>query len=158
MILAALPDDVRKNHRAITEYAISLGYMPAIKGARKDYADFTNNKLKRTILKIKTDPRFTYLQAKFYAVPDYSAYFQEAIDDRISTWHRLKYDYKCFGCGKCSGTEGYSITLPDGRKGFLCGFGLLPLPVLKSENVNEVKEALRVQHEYFFNKHMLTNN
>lgn len=149
-IINALPNDCKNSFRQIAEYAIALGYMPAIKGVRKDYADFSNSKTKKTILKINTDPKFQPILAiKFYALPTYSAYFQKAINDRISTWERLKYKFCCFGCGKCNGTEGYAITLPDGKKGFLCGFGLLPLPALDDQTVFEVKEALKSQHEFF---------
>lgn len=151
-IITALPDDCRENFREIAEYAISLGYMPNIKGCRKDYADFSNSKLKRTILKIKApDPKFpaAYLEIKFYALPTFTTYFQKAIESRILTWNRLKYDFRCFGCGKCNGTEGYTVTLPDGKKGFLCGFGLLPLPSLSTENIAEVKDAIRMQNDFF---------
>lgn len=150
-IIAALPDDCQENFREIAEYAISLGYMPTVKGSSKDYADFSNSKLKRTILKIKAPaPKFpAYLEIKFYALPAFSAYFKKAIEDRILTWNRLKYEFRCFGCGKCNGTEGYAVTLPDGKKGFLCGFGLLPLPPLSVENMTEVKEALRLQDDFF---------
>ena len=149
-IISGLPDDCRDSFREVAEYAISLGYMPAIKGVRKDYLDFSNSKLKRTILKVKTDPKSPpYLEIKFYAIPAYSPYFQKAIDDRLFTWNRLKYEARCFTCGKCDGTEGYSVTLPDDQKGFLCGFGLLPLPPLSPGNIAEVKDALRLQDEFF---------
>lgn len=150
-IVSALPDNSRDSYREIADYAISLGYMPVTKGVREDYADFTNSRLKRTILKIKApNAKFPeYLEMKFYALPECSAYFQKAIEDRIVTWNRLKYDFCCFGCGKCDKTEGYTVTLPDGKAGFLCGFGLLPLPPLCTENIEDVKDALRLQHEFF---------
>ena len=149
-IISALPGDCRQSFREIAECAVSLGYMPAVKGTRKDYADFSNSKLKRTIMKINTDPKFPPgLAIKFYALPIYSPYFQSAIDDRLSTWKRLGYKARCFGCGKCDGSEGYPVTLPDGNEGFLCGFGLLPLPAPSGENIPEVKEALRLQDDFF---------
>ena len=148
-IITVLSEDYQKSIMEIAEYAISLGYMPTIKGKNKNYLDFSNNKLKRTILKIQTNPKFPYLEMKFYAIYEFSKFFQKAIDYRINTWNRLKYEFRCFGCGKCNGTEGYKITLPDGKNGFLCGFGLLPLPSLSEENVTEVKNALKLQNEYF---------
>ena len=57
--------------------------------------------------------------------------------------------YHCFGCGKCDGTQGYPIPLPGGGEGFLCGFGLIPLPTFRAGHVPEVKEALRIQDEFF---------
>ena len=150
-VFSVLPDDCRENYREVAEYAISLGYMPAIKGVRKDYLDFTNGKLKRTILKVQAaTPKYPpNIAIKFYAISTYSPYFEKAVDDRLSTWNRLNYEVHCFGCGKCAGTEGYTVTLSGGKQGFLCGFGLLPLPTLCAENIAEVKEALRLQDEFF---------
>ena len=107
-VFSALPDNCQESFREVAQYAISLGYMPAIKGVRKDYLDFSNSKLKRTILKVQAPtPKFPpYLALKFYALSTYSPYFQKAVDDRLSTWNRLKYEARCFAYGKCEGTEG----------------------------------------------------
>lgn len=148
-ILSQLPDDCRESYREIAEYVISLGYMPSLKGARKDYADFTNSKLKRTILKINTNPNYRWIAMKFYAIPEYKGVFQDAINERLSYWSKLGYEAKCFGCGKCDGTHGYKCTLSDNKKGFLCGFGVIPIPTFKSENIVEVKQALKIQDEFF---------
>lgn len=148
-IMAALPDDCRASYLEIAEYAISLGYMPTIKGIREDYADFTKRRINRTILKINTNPDFMWLAIKFYALPAYSGIFQEAIDERFAYWSKLGYEAHCFGCGKCDGTHGYTFTLPDGKQGFLCGFGVVPLPTFRRENILEVKEALKAQDEFF---------
>jgi hypothetical protein len=148
-IISALPDNCRESYREVAEYAVSLGYMPSLKGTSGNYLDFTKSRVKRTILKIQTNPQFPYFEMKFYAIPAYSAFFQRAVDERLLTWSRLKYEVRCFGCGKCDGTEGYKVTLIDGKQGFLCGFGLLPLPSFNAESVTEVKEALRVQDAFF---------
>ena len=57
-VITALPDDCRGAFREVAECAMSLGYMPVIRGKREDYADFIKSKLKRTILKIGTNPKF----------------------------------------------------------------------------------------------------
>jgi len=146
-VISILPDECRNAIQEIADYVISLGYMPRGKG--ENYVDFTKAKVKRTILKISTNPKFPFLSMKFYAMPKYSGIFQKAIDDRLLTWNRLKYETRCFGCGKCNGSEGYSITLADGKEGFLCGFGVLPLPSFNAENVIQVKEAIKAQDEFF---------
>ena len=148
-IIAALPDDCKESCLKIAEYAISLGYMPAVKGTRGDYADFTKSKVKRTILKINTNPKFCGLAIKFYALPAYSGIFGEAVDARFAYWNKLGYEAHCFGCGKCDGTHGYAFTLPDGKQGFLCGFGVVPLPTFCAENIPEVMEGLRVQDAFY---------
>lgn len=148
-LITALPDVCRESYQEIAEYAISLGYMPALKGSRKDYADFTNSKLKRTILKINTNPDYRWIALKFYALLEYNGVFQDAIEERLAYWNKLGYEAKCFGCGKCDGTHGYKCTLPNGEKGFLCGFGVIPIPTFKAENIAEVKEAIKIQDEFF---------
>jgi len=150
-VFSELPDNCHESYREVAEYAVSLGYMPALKGVRKDYLDFSNSKLKRTILKVQAaTPNFPpYIAIKFYAIPIYPPYLQIAVHNRLSTWNRLNYEARCFGCGKCDGTEGYTVGLPDGKQGFLCGFGLLPLPPLSADNIADVKEALRLQDEFF---------
>ena len=148
-VIAALLDDCRESYLAIAQDAISLGYMPAIKGVREDYADFTKSKIKRTILKINTNPDYRWIAMKFYALPAYAGIFQEAVDARLAYWNKLGYTARCFGCGKCDGTHGYPCTLSDGEKGFLCGYGVIPLPTFRPENVQEVQAALRVQDAFF---------
>ena len=153
-VISALPDDCRESYLEVAEYAISLGYMPVLKGSRQDYADFTKSKIKRTILKINTNPDFRWLAIKFYALPTYTGIFQEAVDARLAYWNKLGYEAHCFGCGKCDGTHGYKCNLPDGKQGFLCGFGMIPLPTFCSENISEVKEALKVQDEFYMKQTM----
>jgi hypothetical protein len=148
-VIEALPEDCRGGYREIADYAVSLGYMPVLKGARKDYADFTNSKLKRTILKINTTPKFRWIAMKFYAIPAYTGIFADAVTERLAYWKKLGYGPRCFGCGKCDGTHGYQCVLPDGKQGFLCGFGVVPLPSFRTEHIPEVKEALRVQDRFF---------
>ena len=150
-VITDLPDECRESYLEIAECAVSLGYMPVIKGVREDYADFTKSKLKRTILKINTNPDYRGIAIKFYALSSCGGVFREAIAERLAYWNRLGYEARCFGCGKCDGTHGYACALPDGRQGFLCGFGVIPLPTFRSENVSEVKEALKLQDEFFMN-------
>lgn len=152
-IISNMPDDLREIYREIAEYAISLGYMPTIKGVNETYADFSKSKVKRTILKIDTDPNFPpRLAMKFFAIPVYSAIFQEALRERINVLERLKcapVSLSCGGCGKCDGTHGYYYTYPDGRKVFLCGMEVITVPSFCADNISEVKEALKTQDEFF---------
>ena len=148
-VISLLPDDCRGNILEIAEFAMSLGYMPSIKGKSENYADFSKSKIKRTILKINTNPKFPFLSMKFYAIPEYSGIFQKAIEDRIIYWGKLGYETRCFGCGKCDGTHGYRFSSSDGKQGFICGFAVVPLPLFSDENIPKVKEALKIQDELF---------
>jgi hypothetical protein len=51
--------------------------------------------------------------------------------------------------GRCSEPQGYVFTLPDGKQGFICGFGILTLPSFTAENVPKIKEALKIQDRFF---------
>ncbi|MDO4285543.1 MAG: hypothetical protein Q4C60_09450 [Eubacteriales bacterium] len=148
-ILSALPEDCRESYREIAEYAISLGYMPALKGSRKDYADFSSPRLKRTLLKINANPDCRGIAIKFYALPEYRGVFRDAIEKRLAYWNKLGYEAKCFGCGKCDGTHGYPCVTRSGERGFLCGFGVVPIPAFTAEHIEEVKEAMKIQDEFF---------
>ena len=158
-IIDVLPKDYRKAFREIAEYAVSLGYMPVLKGTKKDYADFSKSKINRTILKIDSNPTPPRLAMKFYALPEYTGIFQEAIEKNIREYARLNYEIKshCIGCmqrrnGRCNEPQGYTVTLPDGNQGFICGFGIVDLPSFSAENIPEVKAALKAQDDYFMDK------
>ena len=148
-IIAALPDDCREAFREVAEYAISLGYMPVLKGSKKDYIDFTKSKVKRTILKIDAAPASPRLAIKYFALPAYSGIFYEGVEVRVNLLEEMGHKVRCWGCGKCDGTQGYNYVLCDGREGFLCGGGLLDLAGFSAENVSEIKAALKAQDDYF---------
>jgi len=148
-IIDALPKEAQNGIREVAEYAISLGYMPALKGGRKAYADFSNRKVGRTILKINSDSDFPRLSMHFFAVPTHASLFQDALQARLAYWNKLRYEARCFGCGKCDGKQGDAVSLSDGRQGFLCGRGVIPLPTFGNANITEVKNALDIQHEFF---------
>ena len=155
-IIDALPNEHRESFGKVAEYAVSLGYTPVLKGAKKNYADFSKNKIGRTILKIDAAPTPPRFAMKFYALPEYTGVFQEAIEKSIREHARLKYEIKphCTGCmqrrnGRCNEPQGYNISLPDGKQGFICGFGIIDLPSFNAANIPEVKAALKMQDDYF---------
>lgn len=150
MIIAALPENCRESFREVAEYAISLGYTPTLKGTHKTYVDFSKSKVNRTILKIDANPKFPpRLAMKFYALPTYSGIFKDAIDEGISVWNKHGYEARCFGCGQCDGTHGYTAIFPNGKQRFMCGRGVFDLPSFSTENISEVKAALKAQDEFY---------
>jgi len=148
-VISALPEDCRDAIREVAEYAIALGYKPTLRGARENYIDFSKAKVKRLILKIATNPRFPFVSMKFFALPEYDGIFAIAVSERLAYWNSLGYEARCFGCGYCPGEWGYEVKLDDGTDGFLCGNGVLSLPSFTAQNVAEVKDALRVQDEFY---------
>ena len=164
-IIDALPNDCREAFREVAEYAVSLGYTPVLKSAKKNYADFSKSKIGRTILKIDIAPTPPRLAMKFYALPEYTGIFKETIEESVREHARLKYEIKphCTGCmqrrnGRCNEPQGYNITLPDGKQGFICGFGIMSLPSFSAENILEVIAALKVQDDFFIKKMIENRN
>lgn len=146
-VFSTLPEECRESYREIADYVISLGYKPVLRGVHKDYVDFVSSKLKRALLKISADPAQHWIGAKFYALPAYHGIFQDAVNLRLAQWERLGYPENALAAADAKG--GLSCILPDGTKGFLYGYDMIPLPGFGAEQVPEVKEALRLQHELF---------
>lgn len=149
-IMAALPDGVRATYRDIAEHAMALGYMPVLKGARETYADFTKGRVKRSILKIDTDPNFPpRLAIRYYTLPAYTPFLEKAVLDRAMALRGDGYEVRCYGCGRCDGTQGYRFTLPDGGQGFWCGRDIMPLPPFGEAQLLEIKAAMRAQDDFY---------
>lgn len=152
-IITAIPVEYQDIYREIAEYAVSLGYMPLLKGAHGQYAVFSKPKINRTILKIVTsDPKAPdpFIEMRFFAnIPPYSPFFQKAIDDRIYVWN-FDCDHPCNNCGSCDGTQIYYSVYSDGTVRTLCGFtSLIYMPPVHAENVPEIKDALKKQDDYY---------
>ena len=154
--IAALPDEYQKIFREAAEYTASLGYMPVKKGTKWTYTDFVKSKVNRTILKIDFNATPPRLGMKFFAIPEYTGIFEKAIKGALEYYAKLKYEIKphCTGCmqrrnGRCKEPQGYIISLPDGKQGFICGFGIITIPSFAAENVSKIKEALKIQDEFF---------
>lgn len=98
--------------------------------------DFVSSKLKRELLKISADPILSQRITVFFRMlsacgsPNGNGW-----DTRKMLWLRRM--------------QGYSCILPDGTKGFRCGYDMIPLPGFGAEQVPEAKKALRLQHELF---------
>lgn len=147
-LISAISKDDQKPFREVAEYVVTLGYNPKLNG-KETYADFIKSKHGKTIMKIDIDPRFPpRLAIRCDALPAWSGIFYKALEKRVDLLEGMGHTVRCWGCGKCDGTIGYAYSLTDGREGFLCGRGVIDLPTFSSENVAEVKEALKVQDDF----------
>ncbi|MDV4152377.1 hypothetical protein R0131_16240 [Clostridium sp. AL.422] len=128
----------------IIDFLLELGYKP-IKCKTSDFClDFYHSKLKQKIVKIRRNE----LKLKFYACEEYSMKFSNAIKSVIEEFNG-KYT-GCYGCGKCKGSlRGYTYIYPNGRKVFRCGSELIAIPDIIQEDLDEIKQLINVQHEFF---------
>lgn len=130
----------------IINYLMEFGYAP-IKCKTSDFClDFYHSKLKQKIAKLRKNE----LKLKFYASNEYSVKFSNAIKNVIE-----EYDGRytgCYGCGKCKGNlRGYTYIYPDGRKVFRCGGELLAIPDITQNDLKEIKQLIKAQHQFFIN-------
>ena len=155
-IIAKTPDEYKAAFKEIAEYAVSLGCIPSIKGAKEQYVSFLKRysapKFSRVLLKIVVDlPKNPpHIEMKFFALtPPYSPYFKQAIENWIDAWGFGEFNPPCSKCGKCDGTQVYSSSYPDGEERNLCGYtSLLYMPPVCAENVGEIKDALKTQDDF----------
>jgi hypothetical protein len=150
--LAKIPELDRNLYRNIAEYAISLGYMPKLGGKDGSYAEFIKSKIKRTLIKFQFAPgagRKYAVKLSFYATPAYSPLFKEAVAEMVHTLRKQNYEVRCWNCGMCDGTLGYKHIGEDGAESFLCGKGVLQLPEIGAEHLDEIKSLMKAQDDFW---------
>ncbi|HZW02377.1 MAG TPA: hypothetical protein VFF68_00505 [Anaerolineaceae bacterium] len=144
--LALLSADERAIFSTIAEYAFSLGYKAKRDKSKTPGVTFTHSKVKKLVLRFSSSKGKPILKLKFFAAPQVSEYFQEALRVTIE-----EYNYRytgCYGCGSCSGTDGYRYRYADGREYYRCGTELIELTDLANLPVPELLDLFRAQHEF----------
>jgi hypothetical protein len=155
--LTRIPERDRTLYHNIAEYAISLGYMPKLGGKDGSYAEFIKHKIKRTLIKLQFAPgagRKYALKLSFYATDKYSPLFDEAVSDMINTLRRQNHEVRCWKCGMCDGTLGYMHIDNDGSRSFLCGKGVLQLPEIGAEHLDEIKLLMKAQDDFWMKERL----
>ena len=146
-----IENEQKNMFKEIEEYLFELGYKPSRAKTKDLNIVFKNSKTKEHIVKFSIEKEKPVLKLKFYSSSIYSNVFSEAIKNTIE-----EYQYKytgCYKCGKCKESlEGYIYEYPDGRKYFRCAKELISLPTVRMENLDEIKQMIRVHHSYLMNK------
>ena len=133
----------------IENYLFDLGYKPSRAKTKDTNFVFKNPKTKEHIAKFSIENNKPILKLKFYSSSNYSKLFEEALRVVIE-----EYQYKytgCYKCGKCKEfLEGYTYLYSDGRKYFRCGKELIPLPFIRTEDLEEIKLLINTHHSYLY--------
>ena len=153
-LLTSFLDSINKKHYEIymelTQYAVSLGYTPKRNKTQDFSIDFRKNKFKTSIMKMDmhAEQNIPGLRLKFYASENYSQVFRDSIKKVIE-----EFDGRytgCYGCGRCKGKlEGYTYVYPDGKKIFRCGRELIPILDFTAQNIEEIKELIKKQDDFY---------
>lgn len=157
--LEAIEEEYRPLFKELAEFAVSYQFNP-VRNKTQDFSiDFKNSKLKKTIMKMEVAEQkhdgFGYgerkipgLRLKFFATKEYSKIFQHAVKSVIEDFDG-KYT-GCYGCGRCKGNpQGYVYTYPDGKKVFRCGSEQLSIFDFDESNLDEIKQLIQNQIEYW---------
>jgi len=145
--LDLLSEEEKQIFVAMAEYAFSLGYKVKRDKTKDLSYRFSHPKIHKHMLRFSLHRGKPVLRIKFYAAKNYSGFFQEALRRTVE-----EYDFRytgCYGCGKCDGTQGYTVTYPDGREYFRCGTELIEIHDLHNLLLSEMMQLFKNQHEYF---------
>jgi len=151
-IISKLPSDMQYTYRDISEYAVFLGYKPALKGAQQQYVIFNKsflNKTNRTILKIvadtKRDPVYA-MEIRFFAnSPPYPLKFQQA----IKAYDKAGWMADCSNCEHCKQAQVYYVPSNDGfRKAAGC-ISLIHMRTLSEDDVPYIKETFKNVDDFY---------
>ena len=144
---AALNPSEKTLFSAIAESAFSLGYRVRRDQTKDLNYSFLHRQVRPLILRFSILKGRAVVRLKFFAASQYSAFFADALKATIE-----EYDFRytgCYGCEKCDGSRGYTIRYLDGRDYFRCGLELIELPGLRLEQVPELLDLFRQQHEFY---------
>jgi hypothetical protein len=159
-LMAALAEDEREIYREIAEYAIALGYAPSqMKNTHglTEAVAFTKKKINRRLCKISPpsantgkgkalyQARKTILALSFYATPDYSAFFRDAIEQELATVAVERRG--CANCKQCNG--GYTYVSDDEVNIGCCQWKMIELPPVDAQHMNEIKTMMKTQDKFW---------
>jgi len=155
--LSPFENGIQLLYQDIILYLSELGYYPKKAGPS---ISFTNDTHGKQIAKIGTDinknedhaPWFTL---RFSACKDYSQRFADIVRDAIIKV-TANNQYRLARCttGECNGCKGepdshiYTSILPNGEKIASCGAYAIKIPNISTDDINEIKELIKEEHEY----------
>jgi len=160
-LLDSLQIDDRETYRLIIEHAVKLGYAPSqVKNVHglTGVVVFSKSRVGKVRRLCKISPSSEGKNKKLYntgkpllslsfsATKNYSDMFHEAVRQEYET---LKGGFKgCKGCNSCASP--YVYRYPDGKTVLCCGGDkLMELPQIGMENLDEIKDMMKSQDDFF---------
>jgi len=144
-------------YQDIILYLSELGYRPKKAGSS---ISFTNDVHGKQIAKIGTDinkneAHAPWFSLRFSACKGYSQRFADIVRDAIikvtaNNQYRLARctTGECNGCKGESGSHIYTSILPNGERLASCGAYAIKIPNISIDDLNEIKELIKEEHEY----------
>ena len=148
--MVILPARENAIYRDIAEYAVELGYAPLIEKNTHDKIIalvFSKKKLNKRLLKIHPPGIYSNeveFKMQFYAASEYSDFIHEKLCMDVNAGRAVCKEKN----KKCASK--YTFSYPDGEKGFRCAIhSLVKLSPLSAEHINEIKELMKIQDEFW---------
>jgi hypothetical protein len=149
--LSSLDDEIKPLYREIILCLSELGYGPNKEKSNISFKhDLHNKQIAKMGIK-KNGDQSPFLALRFSACTGYSQKFADIVSAAI-----VKYPARaarCIndGCNFCKGkaeSHVYTYTFPGGETRFHCGAYALEIPSITAEDICEIKELIREEHEY----------
>lgn len=157
-----LKDEEQPIFMPIAEFLIELGYLPERRKVRGFSLAFKHKDSKKIMARfdmrqIKKQTPFPLISIKFFGVKDVPPKYTQALVREMEDGHHegpprsQTQKNKCGRCGySCTGGEvGYYHQFPDGKELLRCGAYPIPIYDLTPGDLEEMKEIIRKQHDYF---------
>ena len=144
---------ISKEERAvfqpIIETLVELGYTPMKKRTKGFILSFSNLTHNRVLARfgVRENEEKAFFGLRFSSCTSYSDKFANVIRDRIlSKNNRLA---KCEKCRYCKGDKFVYTYVFDGECKAACGAFVLEVPNVTLSDVDEIKQLIKEQHDYF---------
>lgn len=157
-----LRDEEKPIYLPVAELLIKLGYLPErrkVQGFSLAFKHETNKKVmaRFDMRQVKKQTPFPIMSIKFFGVKDVPARYTEALVRELEGgmhWSKPHSETNKSECPRCKykctgGNLGYYHQYPDGTEVVRCGAYPIPIPDLTPADVEEMKDVILKQHEYF---------
>ena len=162
-LINALPEDDKNAFEKIALYLCELGYIPQKQKVRDFVLSFKHNTNGKVIAKMGIRKQNGFVSIRFFACKNVPGKYMDALRKDIGE-RKGQYSAplqpvnpldmitnKCGYCGSiCSGGGlGYCYKHSDGTEVPRCGAYPVIIPDVNEDDVDEMKQVIREQHDYF---------
>ncbi len=149
--LSKLGDEIRPIYHEIIRHLSEIGYNPY---KQRSYiifkCDLHNKQIAKTGIRINKD-KAPFFALRFSACREYSQRFEEIVRSAVTeeNFSEAKcMDNRCDFCRGAADTHVYTYTFPDGVSKSHCGAVALEIPDITADDMVEIKNLIKEEHEY----------
>lgn len=148
--LAELGEEPRELYRGIVAKLSDLGYNPQ---KQRSYIVFKHEMHNKQMAKIGVDPKSKapFFALRFSACRGYSRKFADVVRGAVvkNNYHEaLCLKGACDFCRGEAASRVYTYAFPGGESRFHCGAAVLEIPNLTADDLGEIGELMREEHDY----------